>query len=99
MHLPNLGDPASWPSVLTSVMVFRALALLIVGWLLARIVGAAMHGLLVRTSQQSYATLARRIASTLVFGIAVATARRKSSCNVTPRPPPRGWLNMRWTLT
>ena len=74
MQLPNLGDPASWPSVLTSVMVIRALALLIVGWILARIVGAAMHGLLVRTSQHSFATLGRRIASTLVFGIAVATA-------------------------
>lgn len=74
MQLPNLGDPASWPSVLTSVMVIRALALLIVGWILARIAGAATHGLLVRTSQHSFATLGRRIASTLVFGIAVATA-------------------------
>ena len=33
-----------------------------------------MHGLLVRTSQVSYATLARRIASTLVMGVAVAAA-------------------------
>ena len=74
MQLPNLADPANWPSVLTSVMVIRALALLIVGWVLARIVGAGIYGLLVRTSQNSYATLARRIASTLVFGIAVATA-------------------------
>jgi small-conductance mechanosensitive channel len=74
MQLPNLGDPATWPSVMSSAMVIRALALLVIGWLLARIVGAAVHGLLVRTSQLSYATLARRIASTLVFGIAVATA-------------------------
>ena len=74
MQLPNLGDPASWPSVMTSVMVIRALAILIVGWVLGRIVGAATHGLLVRTSQHSFATLGRRIASTLVFGIAVATA-------------------------
>ena len=77
VQLPNLGDPASWPSMITSVAVIRALALLIVGWLLARIVGATMHGLLVRTSQLSYATLARRISSTLVFGIAVATAMQE----------------------
>jgi small-conductance mechanosensitive channel len=74
MKLPTLGDPANWPSVMTSEMVIRALALLIVGWLLARIVGVATHGLLVRTSQHSYATLARRVASTLVFAIAIATA-------------------------
>jgi len=74
MQLPNLGDPATWPSMISSVAVIRALALLIVGWILARVAGAAMHGLLVRTSQHSFATLGRRIASTLVFGIAVATA-------------------------
>jgi small-conductance mechanosensitive channel len=77
MQLPNLGDPASWPSMMSSVMVIRALAILIVGFVLARIVGAAMHGLLVRTSQHSFATLGRRIASTLVLGIAIATALKE----------------------
>jgi small-conductance mechanosensitive channel len=83
MQLPNLGDPATWPSVITSVAMIRALALLIVGWLLARVAGAAIHGLLVRTSQVSYATLARRIASTLVFGIAVATALQELGFDLT----------------
>ena len=74
MQLPNFGDPASWVSLPTGASLIRALALLIVGWVLARMIGAATQGLLVRTSQISYATLARRITSTLVFAIAVATA-------------------------
>ena len=74
VQIPNLGNPANWPSMMTTAMVIRALALLILGWLLARLVGTAMHGLLVRTAQHSYATLGRRISGTLVFGIAVAAA-------------------------
>ena len=74
MKLPNFGDVASLLSATTIGDMIRALALVIIGAFLARLVGSAVHGLLVRTSQYSYATLARRMASTLVLGIAVATA-------------------------
>ena len=88
MKLPNLGDPANWTSImssahLTSANVIRALALVIVGWVFARLVGAAMYGLLVRTSQLSYATLARRIVSSLVMGIAVAAALQELGFDLT----------------
>jgi small-conductance mechanosensitive channel len=74
MQLPNLGDISSWSSAFDGVALIRALALVIVGWVFARLVGAGFHGLIVRTSQHSYATLARRVAFTLVLGIAFATA-------------------------
>jgi small-conductance mechanosensitive channel len=72
MHLPNPSD-LNWLSLANSVAALRALALVLFGWLIGRLVGAAVQGLVLRTSQHSYATLARRVAFSLVLGIAFAT--------------------------